>query len=43
VIKDTIEARLYLGIHFRTPDEQGAVIGKKVARWLDRHYFHPAH
>ena len=41
VVKDTIDARIYLGIHFRTPDVQGAVIGKKVAHWLDRHYFQP--
>lgn len=42
VVKDTIDARIYLGIHFRTPDVQGAVLGSKVARWLDRHYFQPA-
>jgi hypothetical protein len=36
VIKDTIDARIYLGIHFRTPDVQGAIIGKKVAHWLDQ-------
>lgn len=41
VVKDTIDSRLYLGIHFRTPDVQGAIIGKKVAHWLDRHYFQP--
>ena len=41
VVKDTIDARIYLGIHFRTPDVQGAIIGSKVARWLDRHYFQP--
>lgn len=38
VVKDTIDSRMYLGIHFRTPDVQGAVIGKKVAAWLDKHY-----
>ena len=41
VIDDTIDARIYLGIHFRTPDEQGAGIGKDVAHWLDKHYFRP--
>jgi hypothetical protein len=30
-----------LAIHFRIADEQGAVIGKKVARWQERHFFHP--
>ena len=27
VVKDTINARIWLGIHFRTPDVQGAEIG----------------
>jgi vanadium-dependent haloperoxidase-like protein len=39
VVDDTIDARMYLGIHFRTPDVQGARLGKDVARWVDRHYF----
>jgi hypothetical protein len=41
VVRDTIDARMYLGIHFRTPDVQGAAMGRKVANWLDRHYFEP--
>lgn len=41
VVKDTIDARIYLGIHFRTPDVQGAVMGKRVSQWLARHYFQP--
>ena len=39
VPKDTIDARVLLGIHFRAPDVQGAKLGKEVARWLDKHYF----
>ena len=39
VTKDTIDARVFLGIHFRTPDEQGVEIGRDVARWVDRHHF----
>jgi hypothetical protein len=39
VIDDTIDARIYQGIHFRTAEVQGARIGKHVAHWLDRHYF----
>jgi hypothetical protein len=39
VPKDTIDARVLLGIHFRNPDVQGARLGKDVARWLDKHYF----
>jgi len=41
VIDDTIDARVYQGLHFRTADVQGAKIGKDVARWLDKHYFQP--
>ena len=41
VVRDTISARVYMGIHFRTPDVQGAWIGKKVAQWIDKHYFEP--
>jgi hypothetical protein len=43
VIDDTIDARVWLGIHFRTADVQGARLGKEVARWLDRHYFERVH
>jgi hypothetical protein len=39
VIKDTIDARIWLGIHFRTPDVQGAELGEDVARLLRKHFF----
>ncbi len=42
VPKDTIEARILQGIHFRSADVQGARLGKDVARWVDRHYFERA-
>ncbi len=42
VTKEVIDARVWGGIHFRTADVQGTLIGKKVARWLDRNYFQPA-
>ena len=41
VVDDTIDARVYQGIHFRAADVQGARIGKRVAHWLGRHYFKP--
>jgi len=41
VIDDTIDGRIYIGIHFRAADVQGAEIGKDVARWLDQHFFGP--
>lgn len=41
VIDDTIDGRIYTGFHFRTPEVQGAWIGKKAAQWVDKHYFAP--
>jgi hypothetical protein len=38
-LNEIIDARVWGGIHFRTADVQGAVIGKKVARYMRRHYF----
>ncbi len=43
VPKDTIVARMYQGIHFRTPDVQGAELGEDVARWVDKHFLEPVH
>jgi hypothetical protein len=40
-LEEIIDARVWGGIHFRTADEQGAVLGKEVAHWLDKHYFQP--
>ena len=39
VVRDTINARIYLGIHFRTGDVQGAILGKNVAKWVGSHFF----
>jgi len=41
VIRDTVEGRILNGYHFRTADVQGAWLGKKVAQYLDKHYFQP--
>jgi hypothetical protein len=38
-LKEIIDARVWGGIHFRTADVQGTVIGKNVADWLRTHYF----
>ena len=40
--KEIVDARVWGGIHFRTADEVGVVIGTKVAFWLRNHYFDPA-
>ena len=41
-LKEVIDARVWGGIHFRTADVQGTVIGKKVAHWMRKHDFQPA-
>jgi hypothetical protein len=40
-LKEVIDARVWAGIHFRTADRQGAVMGNKVAHYLRKHYFQP--
>jgi hypothetical protein len=42
-IDEIVDARVYSGIHFRIGDVHGALIGKKVARYRQKHYFHPKH
>ena len=37
VVNDTIDARVVQGIHLRSVDEQGAKVGRDVARWVDKH------
>ena len=40
-LKEIIDARVWGGIHFRTADVQGAVMGKKIGAYLEKHYFQP--
>ncbi len=40
-LKEIIGARVWGGIHFRTADVQGAVLGKKVGHYMAKHYFQP--
>ena len=40
-LKEIIGARVWGGIHFRTADVQGAVLGKKVVHYMSKHYFEP--
>ncbi|MGX7951057.1 vanadium-dependent haloperoxidase [Tsuneonella sp. HG249] len=39
VIADVIEARIFLGIHFRRPDVNGAELGRRVAQYVDANFF----
>jgi hypothetical protein len=38
---DVVDARVWLGIHFRTADTAGAHMGQRVADWALTHYFRP--
>jgi hypothetical protein len=40
-IEEIVDARVWSGIHFRSADEQGETIGKRVAKWRNRHFFQP--
>jgi len=40
-LKEIIDARVWGGIHFRTADVQGAVLGNKVVHHMEKHYFQP--
>jgi PAP2 superfamily len=42
-VDEIVDARVYSGIHFRIADVHGALIGKQVARYGQKHYFHPKH
>ena len=33
-VEEVIEARIYAGIHYRTSDEDGAAVGRKIARFV---------
>ena len=41
VVDDTIDARVWQGLHFRSADVQGARIGRDVARWLSTQFLRP--
>ena len=42
-LEDVVDARVWLGLHFRAADVQAAGIGKGVAHWLHKYYFRPVH
>jgi hypothetical protein len=39
--QDVVDARVWLGYHFRTADVRGARMGQQVAEWALDHYFAP--
>jgi len=40
-LKEVIEARIYIGIHFRSADVDGAALGRRTARYILDRYFLP--
>jgi hypothetical protein len=42
VANDVVDARVYMGIHFRFPDIAGRSSGQRVARWTYRYYLRSA-
>ena len=39
--REIVDCRVWGGIHFRTADQQGAVLGRTVSKWLHQNYFKP--
>ena len=42
-VEEVIDARIYAGIHYRTSDEDGAAVGRKVARFVVNHALRVQH
>ena len=38
---EVVEARILLGIHFRSADEEARRLGNRVAQWTFMHYLRP--
>jgi hypothetical protein len=41
--QDVVNARVWLGIHFRTADTVAREMGRRLAAWALDHYFQPVH
>jgi hypothetical protein len=41
VVDEVVEARMWLGLHFRSGDEDGADIGRRIANQIRRKFFTP--
>jgi hypothetical protein len=41
--QEVVDARVWLGFHFRFADTAGARMGQQVAEWALEHYFRPLH
>ena len=38
---EVVEARILLGIHFRSADEEGRRLGRRVAHWTFKRFLEP--
>ena len=38
---DTVDVRIYQGIHFRSADEEARKQGRRVAKWVFKHFLRP--
>jgi hypothetical protein len=43
LLQDVVNARVWLGIHFRTADTASREMGRQLAAWTLDHYFQPIH
>ena len=39
--QEVINARVYVGIHYRNSDTTAQVQGRRVSSWVFKHYFRP--
>jgi hypothetical protein len=42
-VNEVIEARIYSGIHYRTSDEDGAAVGRRIAQFVVKHALRSRH
>ena len=42
-VEEVIDARIYSGIHYRTSDEEGAALGRRIARFVVNHALRGPH
>jgi hypothetical protein len=39
--QEVVDARVYVGIHYRNSDNTARAQGRRVSNWIFRHYFRP--
>jgi hypothetical protein len=39
--QEVVDARVYVGIHYRNSDNIARAQGRRVSNWIFRHYFRP--